>query len=453
MRPVRWRRAAVCGLVAAGISGTQGLAQDQAGGTHSTISTSIGVEAGRNLDLDPGAKDKSARLYGTLGYAYEMRTRVTQLSFSASIRPQTDDDNGDGLFPQASLRWSHETARMRFSFNASHVEAKVTDQSIAYDETTGQILNYDTSGTRISNRFGAAVEGGIDMPLGYTIRVDRSEVDYRDTSEGSNNNPSTSTGLQAALRADVSSMTQLNLTLDHRYYETEGDRSLRNRTTDLASIGLQQRIDALTSFNGSIGKEWIDTKRIDVPDKSLNGLIFSLGVERLDTLGSYRVDFAQSQTENGNRQSFTVGRDRETMFGRFSGGVGASRGEEGDTDWIGNLAYRTELPRDTLSANMSRSVTTDNDGDDVVVTRVSAGLGHKLSEVNGLNFGLTASITEYATYDKNRLDATISYEHMLVKDVSLEAGVKLGIAKTTDQEQARSQSVFLSLSRSFDFLH
>ncbi len=453
MIPASWRQGALWALIAAGLSGAQAQAQDQIEGTHSTIFTKIGMEAGRNLDLDPGANDKSARLYGALGYAYEMRTRQSQLSFDARVRPQTDDDNGDGLFPQGSLRWMHETARMRFSFDASYAEAKVTDQSIAFDETTGQILNYDTSGTRIQTRVGGKVEGGVDMPFGYTISVDQSKIDYRDTGPENGDTPNTSTGAGVTLRADVSSMTQLNLILNHRYYETEGSRSLSSRTTNMAMVGIQQRIDALTSVSASVGETSIRTEKVNAPDETRNGMSFVLGGKRLDPLGSYQVNLTQSQTQNGSRQDFTIGRDRETPFGSFSGLIGASQGEAGGADWIGKMSYKTELPRDMLTASMGRSVQTDDDGDDVVVTLASAQIGHKLSEVNRLNFGLTASMTEYASYDKSRLDATMSYTHDLTENISLEAGLEFGVAKTSDQETARSQSVFLSLSRNFDFLH
>ncbi|RWR08141.1 hypothetical protein [Paenirhodobacter populi] len=426
--------------------------QVPAGGVLSTFSTQIGVEAGRNLDLDPGSKDKIARLYGLLGYSYRMTTRQTMLSFSAQIRPETDD-NDQGLFPQGALQWTHEGARTRFSFGANYAEARITDQSIAFDDETGQILNYDISGTRAQTRLNASVEGGIDMPLGYTLQVDRSEITYSDTPAGSTGySDSTTTGAAAKLRADISAMTQLSLDLSHRLYEVEGGASLRQRTTDQASLGVQQRIDALWSVSASVGRSWIDTERIDRPDESIAGMTYVLGAKRADALGAYSFDFAQSQTESGSRRTVSLGRERETDLGRISGAIGISRGESGGSDMIGQLAFSTELPRDTLRANVARSVQTDDDGDDVVVTRISANVGHKLSEVNGLNFGLTASATEYPTYDKNRLDATVSYEHLLSRDVNLEAGVKMSLSQSGVQEDANSQSLFLTLSRNFNFL-
>ncbi|RWR29828.1 hypothetical protein D2T29_13655 [Sinirhodobacter populi] len=442
---------ALCGLLAVSVCTPLWAQEASEGGTRSTITTSIGVEAGRNLDLDPGMKDSSARLYGTLGYAYEMRTRQTLLSFDAEIQPQTDDDSSDGLYPNASLKWVHEASRTRFNFSADYTEAKVTDQSIGFDPDTGQIIDYDESGTRIRRHVSAGVEGGLDMPLGYSLQFNRSELDYRDTPANSSNAPNTSTGVQAMLRANVSSMTQLNLELAHQLYKSEGS-SLRQRTTDMATLGVQQRFDALTMFSLSLGSSRIETERRNRPDETSDGLVVKFGLQREDPLGLYRLDINQLQTENGGRRYFTLGRDRETAVGTFSGTLGVTKADEGSTDWIGTLSYETELPRDSLKVSMVRSLSTDDDGDDVVVTRITGGVAHKLSDVNRLNFGLTASSTEYPDRDKQRLDATVSYAHTLTQTVSLEAGVKLGLAKSSYEEDADSQSLFLTLSRKFDFL-
>lgn len=442
----------LCGLLALGGLVQPAVAQDAEGGARSTITTGIGLEAGRNLDLDPGGNDSTARLTGTLGYAYEKISRTTTLSFGASIRPQTDDNNQDGLYPTLTLRLQHEAPRTKFTFGANYGEAKVTDQSLAFDEDTGAIIEYDGSGTRIVRRATAGVEGGIDMPLGYTLQADRSEVDYRNLSGATSYSPSTFTSLQGGLRADVSAMTRLRLNLLHSRYQSE-DREQTRRTTDTASVGIDQRIDAVTALSASVGRSQVKTDRLIREDEDTSGLTFGLGLQRTDPLGFYRADYNRIMTENGKRDNVTIGRDRETPVGKFSGNLGLSNGESGGADWIGRLSYATNLPRDRLSASLTRAVQTDNDGDDVVVTRISGNITHMFSTVNSLDFGVVASASQYQDSDKTRVDATVAYQHRLTQDISLQAGVRLGLAQETDLEDADSQALFLNLTRSFEFLH
>ena len=451
MKPVLWRGVALCCLLSPGISGTTAMAQQVEGRT-STITTQIGVDAGRNLDLDAGSNDKTARLNGVLGYAYALRTRQTELTFNAQVNPQTEDGGDHGLYPNLGLGFRHEAARVRFNLQASYAEARVTDQSLGFDDDTGAIIEYNGTGTRAISRVGGGFEGGIDMPFGYSLQLNHSEIDYKDLSNLASYYGSTTDSAKASLRGDISSMTSLSLNLGYNHYQAENPARTDRTTTD-ASLGLNQRIDALTSLQASVGRQEIETQRRDQEDKTTSGAIFSLGLQRDDPLGAHRISYDRTITENGERDQVIVGRDRETAFGNFNGTIGLSKGESGGTDWIGGLSYATELSRDKLSAQLSRSVRTSDDGEDVVVTRISGNVTHALSDLNSLDFGLMASATEYPDRDNTRIDATVAYQHRLTQDVDLRAGVRLGLATKTDEQDAKSQSLFLTLSRQFQFLH
>ncbi len=460
MTSSRWRGAALCGLLVCGTGGTA-LAQQQqaddpdrtsAAGGRSTITTGIGVEAGNNLDLVEGLDKKQTRVTGNFAYLYELQTRQTMLSFSAQIQPETDNSNNSGLYPDLDLKMVHEAPRTRVKFDASYAEARITDQGLGFDANTGAIIEYDGAGTRTMKTLSTGVEGGIDMPLGYSLSFEHNEIGYRDLSQESAYYGSSRNGVKGGLRADVSSMTSLSLNTEYSLYKAENTDHLR-RTTDSISFGIDQRIDGLTSVMASTGYQQVDTKRAIRGDETTDGAIFALGLKRDDQLGSYQVSYDRSITETGTRDELLVGRDRETQMGKFSGTVGVSKGQEGGTDWIGSLAYKTELPRDTLTAELQRSVRTDDDGDDVVVTRIKGRVVHSLSDVNALDFGVTASSTEYSTRDALRVDATVSYQHLLARDVNLQAGVRMELSQKSSEDDVDSQSFFLTLSRQFRFLH
>lgn len=444
------RRAALLGMVLGMTGAGAAWAQQEEFGAKSTITYSLGTNAGTNLDLDPGMSDSSVQLNGMLGYDYDKRTRQTQLSFSAAIRPQTDDNGDEGLYPSAGLSLVHEAPRTKLTFRASYSRTRVSDQSIGYDDT-GSIVTYDSTGQRGVARVSLGLEGGIDMPLGYGLSMSRSEIDYYGAIADDDYTANSTDSISGHIRADVSAMTQLRLNLAHSYYSSESLAQTR-RTTDRATLGLTQRIDSLTTISGSLGRQRVETERTS-STTTKNGTVFGLDLRRDDPLGSYSLGFDRSVTENGTRDSVVVGRERESRLSNLSGTLGASQGDSGGTDWIGSLSYSFSLPRDELSASLSRAVRTDDDGDDVVVTRLSGGIVHSLSDLNAIDFDVTASTLDYSDRDRLRLDTSLAYQHRLTQQVNLSAGVRFRLSQDSNKADAESQSLFLTLTRRFERLH
>lgn len=451
MMTTRHLRGLFCGLLAStAVLGSAAQAQESQSGNRSALTLSMGVTTGRNLDLDPGSDTSVTRLNGRIGYIYQMQTRQTLLRFNAAVAPETDDTS-TGTYPSLGFRLEHEMPRNRVTLDAGYQRARVTDQSISVDDA-GTIVAYDVSGERSLARVSAGFEGGLGMPLGYSLNMSHSEVDYFDLSQIGSYSPSKTDGVSGRLRLDLSPMTSASLNLSHQRYAADNNDRTR-RTTDSASLGLSQRIDALTDIGFSIGRRQVETDRLSRGRQSESGTTFGLDLTRDDQLGGYSFGYDHTLTEQGQRDSVTVGRNREGKFGEFSGMIGLSKGENGDPDVIGSMSYTTDLPRDRLRASLSRSIRSDDAGEDVVSTRVSGSLSHTLTSANSLNFGVTASTLEYPDRDKVRLDASVGYQHFLTQDVSLQAGVRFGLLQETNEENADSQSLFLTLTREFEFLH
>lgn len=457
--PTRWCRAVLGGLLAtAALTSLPASAQDQAvnpnapaEGRRSVFTFSLGGTHGRNLDLDPGVKDSSTWLQGGLSYAYMLTSRATDLTFSAAVNPQYEDGGDSALYPSAGLALTHTGARTRMSFNADYSQTRVSDQSIGYDDT-GSVLTYAGSGRRNFRQASARIEGGIDMPFGYSLSARQSDVDYSDMEDTGDNAPTKTNSLALGLRADVSSMTRLTFDASQEKYDSEGTSETHRRTDD-ARLGLKQRVDGQTSLTASLGSARVRTERTNQPDKLSEGTVFGLGVTREDPLGSYSLGYNRNYTENGARDEFLFGRERETPLGAFSGRIGVSKGEDDGTDWIGDIGYRTTLSRQELTLNLARMVTTNDDGEDVVLTRISGNILHELSPVNALNFGLTASLSEAPDDETTRIDANVGYQHALNTQTSLEAGLRWGVSERTDREDAQMESVYLMLTRRFERLH
>lgn len=432
--------------------GIPALSQDRdaaaAGGARSTFTTTLGVNSGRNLDLVAGGGGNQTRLNGVLGYSYQKTTRQTELRFDASIHPETDQDRP---YPDLGLHMVHTGARSVLKFDASYGEAKVTDQNLGFDSDTGAIIEYDGTGTRVLRKVSAGFEGGVDMPLGYTLGVDHSRIGYRGDTLGDGYSPSRDTRVRGGIRADVSAMTQFNLDVSRHDYRAE-NLLQTHRTTDVATIGVVQRLDAVNDLGFSIGRQNIETDRTSGLEKR-SGTVLGAEYTHEYALGTSGVGYDRYLTENGLRDDVSIRHSRTTSVGKFNGAVGASKAQDGDTNWIGSLNYDTILLRDKLSVAYTRSIRTNDDGDDVVVSRFSGNVSHDLSDVNGLDFGVTASSTKDTGKNTTRVDASVAYRHVVTRDVVVQAGVRLNVSKKTDREDADSQSVFMNVTRSVTFLH
>ncbi|MER5173857.1 hypothetical protein [Thioclava kandeliae] len=450
----------VSGKVLIGLAGSTALsiaafnfalpvfAQDSDVGIRSAFDVTIGGRAGRNLDLDPGGTDTSAEANAALRYSYDRNTTVTQLHFLAETSPIWSDDGNNGAYPVLQFSLKHRAPRTELSAGLSFAQSEVTSQSISYDDA-GTLLVYDGKGQRNLARVQLGLQGGIDMPLGYTFGYSGSRLSYSGDASDSNSD-SRSDSFSLGLTAELSSMTSLALDMSHVEYDADNDLQT-HRHTDAVSLGVQQRIDAATSLNLSLGYSSVDLERIGYADDQNDGVTVGAGVTREDGLGVYTISYGRSVTQNGARDDVRVLRNRETKNGEFSGMVGVSYGDEsGSTDFIGSLSYMHELKRDRLQATASRAVRSADDGTEVVLTRLDGNVTHEFSPLSSMNFGLTATATNRDTSDQLRVDARVAYSHKLTQDVSMSTGINLGLLTRDSYDDAQSQSLFFNLTRHFE---
>lgn len=425
------------------------LAQDAGSSARrGLLSLSLGLEAGRNTDLTPGADDTSAELRGRLAYEHWRRTSIDELHFAAEVNPKLSDDEDTKPLPKVQLDYARSTARSELRFAAVHQRTEVSDQTIGFDEV-GSIVYYDGTGERILTRATAKLTGGIDQPLGYTLQASHSDIDYSDDS-ADRYYASTADRIQLDLRAELAPATGLSFSVAYQDYEADRADEL-TRTGLRALVGLTHRIDGATRVAFSIGRSRVETERT-TGDFTEEGTTFGLLLARDDSRGGYALALDRAITENGARDEVKLTRQTETKLGAFDGMIGVSRGEDEETDVIAALGYTLEMPRDTLKIDLSRAVRTDDEGDDAVVTRVSGKLSHALGDVNSVSFGLSATTTEQETEDTTRVNATVAYTHELGTDADLSAGLRMGLSTRTGREDARSETVFVTLSRRFETL-
>lgn len=445
----RYSIPALAGLGALGLCGAVigGLhAQEREAGIVSTLSWTLGLEAGRNLDSEDDG-ETSAEMSGRLEYAFQKQTRTSGLSFSASARSLwASDGDGDAFDqPRAALDYSYEGARTQLAFGASTARSDVSDLMLTVDADSGEVLRYTGTGTRQLNRVSARVAGGIDRPLGYSLTAGYTALRYTDIQSLDYNDRDTY-NLGLSLRAELSPMSQLSVSLSGQQSEEEDLFETRESQASLV-LRLDQRIDAITAASLSLGQTWNETETL-LGTTSEDGATFGLGLTRETPRGLYRLDYDHQVSIAGDRDSVMLGRQLEGPTLALDGAIGLGRDETGATQAVGELTLSRSLRSDEIEFTLSRRMSLDNDDIPVVVSRADAGYRHVLGELSSVRVGLAASSIESELDDTLRMDLSAGYSYELTPGMDLVTGLRTELTQESGEEDEWSNAVFLNLTRS-----
>ncbi|OCX66398.1 hypothetical protein BFP70_05075 [Thioclava sp. SK-1] len=420
-------------------------------GSQSALSFQLGVETGRNLDLQDGADDQDTELNSGVSYDYTRITRLSSFRLGTVLRWVIDDDGDDLFLPSGGIGYSYLGSRSRFNFNLRHTRTKVTDQSVYLDDTTGAVLDYDGVGQRGLTQLEFNAESGLDEPIGYKFDYRLEDLKYHDSPSRSDEE-SRHEFYDIGLRLTPNKVMRHQLTLHRDIYKVEDSVDTR-RATNRITWETERQINAVLTLVGAISYSQIDTERT-VGDDSKDGFGFNLNVIREDSLGQYRLGLQNIATSTGQRTQVSMQRAREMVDGQITYMVGLSESDLGGMNWIGSARLNKELRRDDLSLNFQRRIYNSTDDNEITVTRLEAGVSHDLSEITGLNFSLIGTLTnESDGPDETRVDAEMAWERALPRQAKLEAGLRARLADDNIGEDARSHSLFVTLSRDLDFLH
>jgi hypothetical protein len=133
--------------------------------------------------------------------------------------------------------------------------------------------------------------------------------------------------------------------------------------------------------------------------------------------------------------------------------LGVTRPEGGDWAPVGDLSWSHNLPDGRITARLSRSVSTTNDDEEALTTLVALGYDHRINAVSDLGFKLS-----YAAIDQTGTDPSVSraslsatYSRALTADWNMSFGLAYQLRDQAGAGQASSETVFLGLSRRFDW--
>lgn len=436
-------------------------AQEEVGGLLVRLGLEQRLEYGENLGLDLPEEGSTARASTALsfGLTSETRTQTFALQTGAALRFEDGPTGSDAgiVDPQASLSYSREAANATLSLSAYYRETDVdflrpledfvNDEGVI--ELPEDLEDLNGTGTRIGFGGTAGLEFGTSAPLGLALRAGASGIDYRDVTD-----PDLvrirRANAGATVKLRFSPVSEGRIALDQRLYDADDAEQTHRETTTL-SAGLTREISPRAVLDLSLGRTIVDTEEFGVTTRE-KGIDAAIGLDYAMPNGSASADFAATTTQDGTRLDLTFGRSLDLPTGALSASLGLTRPEGGDVELIGALLWRRDLPTGSLTARAERSVRTTNSDEQRLTTFLAVGYDHQINDVSGLGLDMSYAFIDETGTDasEDRASLSASYSHALTADWNMNLGLAYQMREEAG-DRADSQSVFVTLGRSFDF--
>ncbi len=159
----------------------------------------------------------------------------------------------------------------------------------------------------------------------------------------------------------------------------------------------------------------LDHRRFDEdgPATAEDSTTLSAGITRALPRGSLRAKLSTTRDDDGSRSSLSFGRVIDLPQGSLSVDLGVTEATGSGVDMTGAVSWQQDLANGSLSARLSRAVTSDTDNDDTLVTAFSLGMTQELNPRLALNLGASWTQSDKQATglvtDTTGLDASLSY--------------------------------------------
>lgn len=391
------------------------------GGPLLTFGFNQTFDSNDNLDLDPVSLGRSTQSLTGLSFGLFSDTGISSLAVDVGTAlrilngpsdPSTQYDVDATTF---DLAYARNAANSSLTVDAYYSADQIDNLLTLGSFGPGVVVPIDLSllnGTGIRRAYGLAAGVNLEQqsPVSYQFGFGIDGLDYSDTTDpGLFNNHRTS--VDGGVTMQLSPVTDLQVGLNYGTFTSDDPT---NDYSDNYGIDL-----ALTQTlpNGSAGLNF----------------------------------FAQDFSDDGPRSGFSLSRDMALKAGALSASIGATRLEGSDIELTGDLSWQQTLPRGAIDVGMTRRVQNDSEDITQLVSAMFAGYDHQINPLSQLGFDMSYSWSE--AVDTKDWTETASfaavYSRNVTKDWALDLGYRYQQREETYLDTAESNSVFLTLRRSW----
>ncbi|MFL4468338.1 hypothetical protein ACERZ8_00070 [Tateyamaria armeniaca] len=166
--------------------------------------------------------------------------------------------------------------------------------------------------------------------------------------------------------------------------------------------------------------------------------------------GDITFRLGATETENGERYTFSTGRSLTTPLWDLSGSVGLTRDTGGDVSPDISLDVTRALPRGSLGASFSQRIASGVDDDEEQITSLRVSYDKQLNALTSFNASLSYSETDPTAAGSNTSSfgsVGVSLQRTLTEDLQLDLGFQHRVSEDTAGIRARDNRLSVSLRR------
>lgn len=432
------------GACALGAAFLPGASFGQEGGPLLTFGFENRFEVSRNADLAVPAEGTDVANVTQLTFGISSETPLDRLEFevTGALIAQNTPDGSDIDFGRSALTFGYTREVPTAALGLSAVYR--TDDVGAFGDDLGSV---GETGTRSDVFLSAGLEIGRTSGVGLAFGLAYDQTDYTDVTDPDLVDTQEWRGdVTAILRFSEVATGRVGVRYRHREEEDLG-----TTTTDATTIftGLDYALSERTDLTLELGYTETETEEADVIDTT-RGPDASIRLSYDMPVGTaYGQLSVSTDADEGQRETFEIGRALETDRDSISARLGVTRGDETGTDLIGALAWTRALPDGSIGVSLERTVAYD-DGDDTEVTGTAFSLNwtKNVSELSTVLLDLTYEASDSTTESIEQFSIDAGYNYLLTEDWSLSSGVGYTVRDDADG-RAESPRLFVGLSRDF----
>lgn len=442
------------------------LAQEKSsqreGGPELTFGITSTVSATDNQSLRPAGDDSATMFDMGLSFSYIERRPTDVLSFvldGGNIEPT--EANGHIVGNQRALvAYDREGANSALSLGAEYNFASVDDLEPFDNERASQDGQIDENDLiqdqgdrqKISARFSYTT--GLNDPIELTL-----EGRYRDQSYQDTTNPdlfdTEAFNLAGTTLLRINPVTEARLVLRYEGYQAE-DAARTHRRTSSLNVGFAQEISSIDNLDVSLGLQNIETENTILgmrQSEDESSLIGSLRFTRELPRGTIGTTLDLKASANGRTATWRVNRALLLPRGELDLSFGVTNDVDGALQPVGSVNFLHEMQRSTLSASLSRKVTTSTQSNELLTTQASLGYEYEINSLSNLDFSVNYVALNQAggpaVNDTARANFRAAYSRDLTRNWELSSGYEYRMREETGMGTAKSNRVFITLQREF----
>jgi hypothetical protein len=414
------------------------------------------LRAGDNLG-NTGTANKNSYIFDNmLSLGIKSTTRDTSFSLDTSGILRTSNATGtrQGALDNQTIKlsYSHSSANSKLTLDGSHNSASMIflDPLLLSDLSSADLIPSNARRNYLAG--GLAFETGIGGPLGLQFQARRQAVQYTGTlSPGLYDWAHNQFALD--LRAQVGTATQSHLLANEDTY-TANDAAQTTHRIDTLRFGVTHDIDAATQVSATLGAGRLTTGGL-LATPVQNATVGSLNLNRTLASGAAGLSFDRTLYINGPRATLRAGRNYDFADGAFNISLGATQGTRGGAKAIGGLTLKRTTTSGQIDLSLSRDISQNATVNEELVNRATVTYARPLTKTSSLALSLEYALAQDAGYNTvtahSWSGARASFSQNLTPDWALTTGYQYVHNNNGTTSAANSNSVFITLGRTFTF--